>query len=202
MAERCSALARSLEAGGRDGARGGRRLQLTEVRGWQLAHLGVFPGHHDECQDRIRACSGMDLPVEPCRGITHGDSRLYRIARDQYWWVAATGASIGRLSRELPPSAGTLTVLSASRVRLRVAGPAARELLAKGIALDLHPMVFPEGHSVQTGLHHTHVLLERVGDDRYEMYVQRTYAVSIWEWLIDAALPFGYDVAVEEVART
>ncbi len=32
----------SLKSGGRDGASGGRRLRLSEVRGWHLAQLAVF----------------------------------------------------------------------------------------------------------------------------------------------------------------
>ena len=74
-----------------------------------------------------------------------------------------------------------------------------RDCLAKGISIDLHPSVFPIGAFAQTRLHHTAILLERSGDIRFELYVLRTFAVSIWEWLIDAALPFGYDTSVEEV---
>jgi methylglutamate dehydrogenase subunit D len=195
-----SALAEPLKAGGRDGARGGRRLRLTEVRGWHLAQLAVFPDHHGEFEERVRACSGALLPVELYRGASYGDSHLVRIAQHQYWWIAAGSASMARLARELPASAGTVTMLSAGRVRIRIMGPAARDVLAKGISLDLHPAAFPVGRSAQTGLHHTGVFLERVGDDCYEIYVPRTYAASIWEWLIDAAWPFGYDVAAEEPA--
>jgi heterotetrameric sarcosine oxidase gamma subunit len=195
-----SALAAPLKAGGRDGARGGRRLRLTEVRGWHLAQLAVFKDHHGEFEDRVRACSGALLPVELYRGVSYGDSHLVRIAQHQYWWIAAGSASMVRLARELPASAGTVTVLSAGRVRIRIMGPAARDVLAKGISLDLHPAAFPVGRSAQTGLQHTGVFLERVGDDSYEIYVPRTYAESIWEWLIDAAWPFGYDVAAEEQA--
>ncbi len=78
------------------------------------------------------------------------------------------------MARELPPAAGTVTLLSAGRVRLRIAGPQARDVLARGISLDLHPAVFQVGQSAQTGLHHTGVFLERVGDDSYEIYVLRT----------------------------
>jgi heterotetrameric sarcosine oxidase gamma subunit len=200
MFEWHSALAEPLKAGGRDGARGGRRLQLTEVRGWHLAQLAVFPDHQGEFEERVRACSGALLPVELYRGASYGDSHLVRITQHQYWWIAAGSASMVRLARELPESAGTVTVLSAGRVRIRIMGPAARDVLAKGISLDLHPAVFQVGRSAQTGLHHTGVFLERVGDDCYEIYVPRTYAECIWEWLIDAAWPFGYDVAAEDLA--
>src|SRR5271167_5202023 len=157
MFEWHSALAGPLKAGGRDGARGGRRLRLTEVRGWHLAQLAAFPDHHGEFQERVRASSGADLPVEWYRGVTLGRSRLVRITQHQYWWIAASSASMLRLARELPASAGTVTVLSAGRVRIRITGPEARDVLARGIALDLHPAAFPVGCSAQTGLHHTGV---------------------------------------------
>jgi kynureninase len=44
-----------------------------------------------------------------------------------------------------------------------------------------------------TGLHHTPIMILRSGESRYELYVMRTFALCTWEWLIDAALPFGYE---------
>ena len=44
MFERCSPLARQLNAGGRDGLDGRRALILSEVRGWELAQLAAFRG--------------------------------------------------------------------------------------------------------------------------------------------------------------
>ncbi len=197
MFEWHSVLARSLKCGGRDGGSGDRRLRLSEVRGWHLAQLAVFADHRGEFEEHVRACCGAGLPVELYRVVSSGESRLIRITQHQYWWIAVRGDSMLRLARELPAAAGTVTMLSAGRVRLRITGPQARDVLAKGISLDLHPAVFQVGRGAQTGLHHTGVFLERVGDDSYEIYVPRTYAESIWEWLIDAALPFGYDVAIE-----
>lgn len=202
MFESHSALAEPMKSGGRDGVRGGRRLRLTEVRGWQLAQLAEFPSHHGEFQECIRACSGIDLPVELHRGVTRADSYLVRITQLQYWWIAAGSASMLRLARELPASAGTVTMLSASRVRIRITGLAARDVLAQGISLDLHPSAFQVGCSALAGLHHTGVFLVRVGEECYEIYVQSTYARWIWESLSDAALPFGYDIGVEEIELT
>jgi methylglutamate dehydrogenase subunit D len=199
MFEWHSALAGRVTASGRDGARGGRQLRLTEVRGWHLAQLAVFSDYHPEFHERVRALSGAQLPVELYRAVTHDDSHLVRITPQQYWWIAASDGPIVRLARELPASVGTVTVLTAGRVRIRIVGPAARDVLAKGIPLDLHPSEFQVGRSAQTGLHHTGVFLERVAEDGYEIYVQRSYAAWIWEWLVDAALPFGYDVDHEDL---
>jgi sarcosine oxidase subunit gamma len=101
--------------------------------------------------------------------------------------------------RAIPPTVGSVTALSDARVRLAISGLPVRACLTKGISSDLHPNAFPMGAFAQTGLHHTGILLECTGDSRFELYVLRTFVVSIWECLIDAALAFGYDTSVEKV---
>ncbi len=93
------------------------------------------------------------------------------------------------LREAVPPAVGSVTSLSHGRTRLFIEGRRAREVLSKGIALDLHPAVFHVDTFALTELQHTPVLLHRVGEHRYELYVLRTYAAWIWEWLTDAALP-------------
>jgi sarcosine oxidase subunit gamma len=68
------------------------------------------------------------------------------------------------------------------------------------VALDLDLTQFPAGHFAQTGFHHTGVLLDRRGRERFELYVLGTFAASIWDVLIDTALPHGYQVGVESAA--
>jgi methylglutamate dehydrogenase subunit D len=166
-------------------------LRLTEVRGWQLAQLTAFAPARVEFGRTLAAAFGADPPTEYCRGITHGASRLVRLTRDQYWWIGADDAALPRFASGLSPAVGAVTFLSAGRVRLRIEGAAAREVLAKGIAIDLHPAEFRVGHSAQTGLHHIGLFLERSGDDAYELFIPRTFAATLSEWLVDAALSFG-----------
>jgi heterotetrameric sarcosine oxidase gamma subunit len=167
------------------------RLRLTELRGWHLAHLTAFRAHSEEFRQRLAEAFGAAPPVDLYCGITHGNVRLVRLTRDQYWWIAGDDTGLRRLSQQLPPPVGAVTTLSAARVRLRIEGPAACDMLAKGIAIDLHPALFTVGRSAQTGLHHSGIFLERVASDAYEIFVPRTFAASIWEWLLDAALPYG-----------
>jgi heterotetrameric sarcosine oxidase gamma subunit len=67
-------------------------------------------------------------------------------------------------------------------------------MLAKLLSIDLDPAVFTVGQARQTALHHTGVLCERSAEDRYDLYVMRTYAVSTWECMVDAALVCGYEI--------
>ncbi len=83
-----------------------------------------------------------------------------------------------------------VTPLSSSRTRISIEGRAARDVLRKGIPIDLHETVFTPGKFAQTGVHHTPVLLHCTAEQRFELYAMRTFALNVWEWLEDAALEF------------
>jgi heterotetrameric sarcosine oxidase gamma subunit len=193
MLERTSAIAANLAAGGRDGADGRRALAIGEVRGWKLVQLGVFAGREAEFAAALGPLLATPLPPP---GAVHSSARgrVYCIARDQYWVVSADAALAEQLAAAVDPAVGTATSLSHGRVRIAIRGTAARAMLAKLLSVDLEPQAFAVGQARQTGLHHNGVLCERCADDRYDLYVPRTYAASIWESLVDAALVFGYEI--------
>ncbi len=39
-----------------------------------------------------------------------------------------------------------------------------------------------------TGIHHTPVLIHCTGENSFHIYALRTFALSLWEWLVDAAI--------------
>lgn len=197
MFERHSPLEARLTAHGRAGAAGGRPLRIREVRGWHLIQLSAFGGRDSALRAALEPVLGGPPPRAAAQ-VAHAHARIYGTAQGQYWIIATDAAWLAGLAGAVPPGLGCVTPLSHSRLRLGVQGPPVRQLLAKGIAIDLHPDAFPVGAFAQTGLHHTGIFLERSGDDRFELYVQRTFAAWIWDWLIDAALPLGFDVGVED----
>ena len=79
-----------------------------------------------------------------------------------------------------------------------IKGRAARDVIAQGTSIDLHPGVFGAHACVQTRCGHIGVTLTRLaGDDAYELMCYRGYAVSLWEWLLAA----GRSVGVEGLSR-
>lgn len=122
------------------------------------------------------------------------DTRLCKVGPEQVRPAGAKDFWADTLRDAVPPAMGSLTSLSHGRTRLFLEGAAAREVLSTGIAVDLHPEVFRCDAYALTGLQDTPVLLHRTGAQRYELYVLRTYAGWIWDWLADAAKPFGYEV--------
>jgi sarcosine oxidase subunit gamma len=91
--------------------------------------------------------------------------------------------------------------VSGSRTTIAVTGPRARDLLAKGCALDLHASVFPKGHVVAGHVALAHCEIDHVADENgdpvFELYVHRSFAEYLWTWLEDAALEYGLKVLPE-----
>ena len=67
---------------------------------------------------------------------------------------------------------------------------AARELLAKGCSLDLHPRVFAPGQCAQTLLQHANIMLESLEGGALRFYTDRSIAQWVAAWLEDAALEY------------
>lgn len=201
MFERRSPLAPHLAGGGRDGADGRRSMRIGEARGWHLIQIGAHRRSRAALAAAVGRLCGCALPSSPRIVTACGAHRLYRIAADQYWIVTHDAAVTAALARAITPDVGASTALTHARVRLVIEGAAATALLARIVPIDLRSAALPVGSFAQTGVHHAGVLLERSDAQRYELYVLRTYAVSTWEWILDSAMPYGYDVHVAQAGQ-
>ena len=120
-----------------------------------------------------------------------------RWAGPDQFFVIAEGRGEGTLHAEV---AGALSGIASvsdqshGRVIVRIEGPKARAILAKGTPVDLYPDEFPVGKSALTQMAHVVVHLTRVGDDAFELSVFRGFAESFWEWITGQAEEFGYQV--------
>ena len=195
MPKRQSAIAGALAKGGRDGADGQRRLKLGEQCGWSLIQLAAFASTLEQLEQAAVPLLGAALPASLGKIVGAGARQLLKTGPEQFWILGPAADDIAaRLQGAIDPSIGVVTPLSHSRTRIILEGPTARDLLMQGIPLDLHLEVFREGQFALTGLHHTPVLLLHSALNRYEIFAMRTFALSVWEWLTDAALPWGYEV--------
>jgi methylglutamate dehydrogenase subunit D len=194
--ERYSVLTGVLKSGGRDGSGGQRRLQIGEARGWELVQLAAFPTSLTELERVVRPLLGTDLPARVGKASTVGHRVLLKIGPEQFWIITRNDNDVAPALRSaVDPVLGSITVLSHSRTCIWLDGPAARDVLAMGLAVDLSPDVFELNSFALTGLHHTPIMIHRSSATRYDLYALRTFALWTWEWLVDAALPFGYQIS-------
>lgn len=71
---------------------------------------------------------------------------------------------------------------------LHLEGAHVRDVLAKGMSIDLHPSAFPPRKAARTLLAGSPVILYHAEDaTRFEIYVDSSEADYVWNWLLTAA---------------
>lgn len=138
--------------------------------------------------------AGVPLPLEPNRVASMRELRTLWLGPDEWLVTSPDGASpdlLGRLSRSLAGRRAVVTDLSASRAIIEIAGPHARTLLEKGCGLDLHPRAFGPGQCAQTVFAKLPIIIDQLSAaPHYRLFVRRSAARWLIEWLIDAAQEF------------
>lgn len=134
------------------------------------------------------------LPVSPNTVQTAGELTVLWLGPDEWLLLTQPGAEtaiIARLREALAGVHAAVTDVSGNLARLRLAGPAARDVLAKGCSLDLHPRRFQPGQCAQTLIARSGVILRQI-DDRpsYDLLPRRSFAEYLWMWLTDAMAEF------------
>jgi sarcosine oxidase, subunit gamma len=144
---------------------------------------------------RASAVLGVELPTTPSTYGSDDTITAIWMGPDE-WLIAAGTRSAAELEAQLrvPVGDGGAAIdVSAQRTTLRLSGPDAREVLAKGCSLDLHPKVFTKGTAAQTMLGLAGVVLIALDDagTDYGILVRSSFARYLADWLIDAAEEFG-----------
>ena len=155
------------------------KLKIAERPGFTLTQVAGL-------EDAISATVGA-LPEKVGRAQVNGAHTIFRIGPAQFWIV---GPETDDLASRLQGRCA-VTPLSSSRVRIALDGAPAREVLAKLIPVDLHPSVFTPGSAALTGIHHTPVTLHCTGENGFDIYAMRTFAVNVWDAVTDAARVFA-----------
>ena len=182
---------------GRDGANGERRFQFAiEPMGELLllaSHLGKQAAFAHELTPLLGSAPTQAAHTEQ----RLANSLLLQVAPGQHWCLTAD-TTLAHLLASRHFLTGSVTSLSHSRVRVVITGSGIPDLLSKGISVDLDPTQFGVGQFVQTALEHIGILLHRRGDDQYELYLPSTFARTLWEWLLDAAMADGYHLLAHD----
>jgi sarcosine oxidase subunit gamma len=159
-----------------------RPLEMVQVATWSA----------------VASIDGVAPPSKP-NTASRGETATILWTGPGRWLVVRPAGTepdlAARLRATIAPDAASVIDLGQSRAVVRVSGPHARDVLAKGTGLDLHPRAFPAGACAQTVLGHINALLHAVDDaPAIDVYVARSFALTFWEWLTEAAGEYGYRV--------
>jgi sarcosine oxidase subunit gamma len=192
LAER-SALAGLATPGhfGRDGS------GLTVVERNDIAFASVIAkrGKRFMLVNAVNTAFGVALPDGP-RRATKGSVTFAGTGPDQ-WLASADGADAAGFAGKLRARVGPFAAVSDqsdARLVLHLSGPRVREVLAKGVSIDLHPKVFKPGDVANTLVAYVGVQIDMLDDATWQLTAPRSMAGTVWSWLSAAAGEFGYDV--------
>ena len=137
---------------------------------------------------------GVALP-QPNTWIAAPKADLLWQAFDE-WLILTPNRQQHALASSLRAAlAGThfaVTDVSDLRIAFALEGSHARDVLQKGCAVDLHPRVFGAGSCVTTALARVRVTIRQTSPaPRFEILVERSYAMYLREWLADASLEYS-----------
>jgi heterotetrameric sarcosine oxidase gamma subunit len=170
-------------------------LVIEERTGLALATLMARRGKEQDLKIAVAVAYGIDLLDGP--RVASKDGVSFAGIGVGQWFAAAEPSQpdfVPRLRKRLANLA-SIADQSDGRVVLRLSGDRVRDVLAKGVPVDLHPTRFRTGDVASTLVAHVGVQLEQL-DDRptFQLMAFRSLAGSLWSWLTKSAAEFGYEV--------
>lgn len=198
MAEstRCSALAGVLEVGTFGANLQQPAVMLAERRPAALLRLCAAADEGDLGRV-VRSMTGLELP-HALNTARASDGRALLWLAPRQWLLVCDGerAAIGEqpLRAALDKTGATVVDVGHAYLIVTVRGERARDVLAKGVPIDVDAGEFKVGACAQTCLGDIGVLVHARDTEAIDLYAGRSYAVSLWHWLRVSAAEFGYGV--------
>lgn len=135
---------------------------------------------------------GAAWPTTP-GAVVIGRAHIICVGPADWLAIAADPSAaqfLQRLSRLFEAGAYRATDVSQALARIEVDGPEARELLAKGCSLDLHPSQFAPGRAARTRFAGMAVIVRCTAASTFECIVTLSQADYLLSWLEDSAMEF------------
>lgn len=167
---------------------------LVARTGLAIAHIASRKGKTLDVMQRLADVLGT-MPEDGPRHVAGVGIALVGCGPGQ-WLALAEGERqlISRLTVAVAGAASMVDLTSAKAV-MGIAGPRARDVLAKGCGLDLEPAEFPSGSAAAAQVDHIACQLWQIdATPAYELMVGRSLAKSFWSWLTASAAEYGYEV--------
>lgn len=169
-------------------------VMLSERSGLSIAAIAARRGKVPAVAEAVNSAYGVELPMT-ARRVAEGDLAIVW-AGPEKWLALAQGK--GDLAASLAATLAGMAAVSDQgdgRCVLAVSGPRARDVLAKGLPIDLHPRVFRPGDTALTRAAHIDLQIWQLDDvPAYEIAVLRSFGRSFWRWLAASAAEYGYEV--------
>ena len=165
------------------------RVELSVVAGLQFVQLFARRGKAS------KVCKRLDIGRRPGRATVHSEFTALPVSPEQWLLVSEESGYPGELAAHVAgriEHRGYVSEQSDSRVCIRLRGSMARNVMAKGCRLDLHPLCAGTGFCAQTVMAQVGVMIHQVDEvPTYDLFVYSGFARSFWDWIREAAAEFA-----------
>ena len=166
----------------------------------ELTHQGKLNLRcSDKFHKQVSKIIGLDSNPSNNHFTAAGDRLAVWLGPDEVMILLEAGAETA-MARQIK-DAGSKDHIAVNDVTdaltsLSLTGPSVRAVLAKGCALDLHKDYFTSGMCAQTTLSHAGVTILCKDADEFIIICRTSFTDYLVDYLCDAALDCGYQLAV------
>lgn len=192
-------LAHVLKSGRHGADAGAAGVVFTQLRDFELLQIMARRGKAAALAKAAKQQFGVAAPLKP-KAVAAGDTTLIGSGPDQFLALAPRKAGSPLLAASAKSLAGMASISDQSdgRALIRIAGPKARDVLAKFCSLDLDASVFAMGAAGSTSIDHTAATLWRGKDEGgapvFFLLVFTSFAESLWTMMLESGAAFGVEV--------
>jgi methylglutamate dehydrogenase subunit D len=175
-------------------------VTIAERQNLGLATVAARKGQDAALKSAVAEAYGAALP-DGSR-VAQGPQVSFIGYGPGQWLAVSESLASEALARDLAQRLKGLASISdqhGGRTVLRLSGPCARDVLAKGLPIDLHPRAFDPGNAATSTISLMGVQLWQVDDaPSYDIALFRSVSESFWRWLTSSAAEFGYEVTMPQ----
>jgi sarcosine oxidase subunit gamma len=185
--QRSAAAGAALPSSSSSSSSSARSSRRELVAGWRdgmtIVNLRGNPDDAAFCS-AASAALGLALPVQACTSTANDVCRVVWAGPDDWFVIAPKGmadAVMTRLRKALAGMHHAVTDVSSGYTVLHLGGTSARDVLAQGCPLDLHPRVFQPGAAAGSHFFKASVWLWRTDESQsFELLVRRSFMGYVW----------------------
>jgi sarcosine oxidase subunit gamma len=170
-------------------------VTFAERRALSIIQVAAWEGQADAVVASIEQAAGVKPSRTACTATQSADASALWVGPDRWLIVEKEQRDLDTTIRNaVSTEMAAITDQSHSRCVIRISGVEARNVLRKGTTLDLDVAVFKAGGVQTTSLFHMNGVIHCIDDDRFDLYVARSFGQSFFEVITHAAAEYGYQI--------
>jgi sarcosine oxidase subunit gamma len=184
-----------LAVAGTIGSEHGDKIGITPLEGLGAALIIADPDGKERLANAMAAA--YDLAPPGAMRAVAGSSLDLIWAGPGKWLALSQDFMIASSLTKVLRGVAAVSDQSSSFGLLAISGEKARDMFAKGLALDLHPKKFKPGDTALSPIAQINMHIWQTDDGpSFKLAVPRSMAASFWAWLVHAGSEFGLNIDV------